>query len=72
MKRSDGYYWVQIHPLYAGTSDAIWVVCLYRGNPGIWLAPGLQQPLADDHFKTISEKPIDHPLPQSTTIWTPA
>ena len=75
MKRLKGYYWVQMHPLYTGVMEAIWVVCLYNeiNGIGLWLAPGLAEPLTDAHFKTISEQPLQLPVPQpeSSILWTP-
>ena len=75
MKRPKGYYWVQMHPLYTGVMEAIWVVCLYNELNGIslWLSPGMAEPLTDAHSKSISEQPLPIPVPQSepTMLWIP-
>ncbi len=73
MKRTAGYYWVQMHPLYTGTPEPIWVIMLYNEANGqrYWMAPGLAQPLTDEHFSFISETPISVPVPQSSILWTP-
>lgn len=74
MKRLQGYYWVLMHPFYTGSPEPVWLVCLYREFNGIgnWLLPGLNQPLRDEHFKTITEKPLATPVGgEGYIIWTP-
>lgn len=78
MKRPQGYYWVEIHPLYSGmTASRVFVIGLYMQVPGSaichWFLPGMKERLTDDHFKFISNQALPFPEPnQQSILWTPS